>query len=174
MNDETQWWAIYGIADKLNVFEARLAAAEARAETAERERDLLTLHLDNDVRVLDRDAEIERLRAYKALADEMAEWIENFGGDFEWSDESGALIQDEGIKGWLARHAALTAGVGDVVTRPVLVEDKRPQWACGRCGASGGFNPQSRPRATAVTSCIAWGVLYDHHVWVWWEPEQPS
>lgn len=46
----------------------------------------------------------------------------------------------------------------------VIVEDKRPQHCCARCGATPADVRKMGWR------CSHYGVYYDHHIWIWWEP----
>lgn len=45
-----------------------------------------------------------------------------------------------------------------------IVEDTKPQRCCGRCGAT----PADVRRMG--WECRAYGVKYDHHIWIWWDP----
>ena len=44
--------------------------------------------------------------------------------------------------------------------------DTKPKRCCGRCGAT----PAEVQKMG--WNCTHWGVTYDHHIWVWWKPEE--
>lgn len=47
-----------------------------------------------------------------------------------------------------------------------IVEVTKPHKCCGRCGAT----PSDVRKYH--WDCTAYGVRYDHHIWVWWDPNQ--
>lgn len=47
-----------------------------------------------------------------------------------------------------------------------LVEVTKPHRCCGRCGAT----PADVRKMG--WDCTAYGVRYDHHIWIWWAPTE--
>ena len=59
-------------------------------------------------------SKLEAAEGKARLADEMAEWIENFGAAYEWVTtvgENPSMLGDEGIQVWLDRYVALSANL---------------------------------------------------------------